>query len=349
MKTNILFVIADLRQGGAESALLKVCQTLQDTCNIHVLTIKKQGQLVEKFEKICSSVNQLTNSKINFVLLNRFYKKTLNEQKLNQKVKDLYKDIEFTKIVAFLEGAPTYITNALKLPSEKKIAWIHTSIVEHNKILDYQNYDNIICCSNKVAKELKTININADVIYNLIDTDKILKMATQRVEMDQNEFNIVTVARFDKAKALERLIDVSKNLSNKNIKHHLYIVGYGRLYKKLLKLATSDNISIICNEKNVYKYMNGANLFVLASLYEGYGMVVDEALLLNKLVLVTKTNSVEAVGNGKFGLVCENNSNGIEKQIEYIIKNFANIKVTSKDILGQNQKIIQQIRELFEV
>lgn len=122
MKTNILFVIADLRQGGAESALLKVCQTLQDTCNIHVLTIKKQGQLVEKFEKICSSVNQLTNSKINFVLLNRFYKKTLNEQKLNQKVKDLYKDIEFTKIVAFLEGAPTYITNALKLPSEKKIA-----------------------------------------------------------------------------------------------------------------------------------------------------------------------------------------------------------------------------------
>lgn len=349
MKPNILIIIPDLRQGGAESSLLHICKLMHSKVNIHILTIKKQGQLVNKFEKITKSINQLTSSPVKFVLYNRYYKKTINVQKINNTVQNLYKNLKFSKIIAFLEGSATYISNSLTFSNAAKIAWIHTSLKDHKKILNYENFSKVITCSNLVALELKSLGVEAQVIYNLIDITKIIKLSQEEVKNNPNEFKIVTVARFDKAKALPRLISASKICTQENYHHHLYIVGYGRMYKNLLKLTKNTNITIINNEKNVYKYMNFANLFVLTSMYEGYGMVIDEALLLKRPVLVTKTNSIEAIGHGKYGHICENSLEGIVKSLKTLINNPNKITLESKNIAAQNLKIEKQIGELFEV
>lgn len=346
-KKKILFVIPDLRSGGAETSLLQICEQLHNDIDIDLYVIRNDGQYKTEFEKYTKTIISITKNKYKFILFNRFYKLFLNQKKINRTLSPEVAN-QYDMIISFLEGSATFITNLIQSKS-KKIAWIHTSIIEHKKILDYTSYNKIICCSNFVKEELSTLNIDATVIYNLIDTKKINRLSKEEVKMNNN-FNIVTVARFDSAKALDRLIKISNEIYDEGINHQLYIVGHGRLYKNLCKLVKDDHISILNDEKNVYKYMKRSDLFVLLSKYEGYGMVIDEALFLGRKVLVTNTNSAEAVGFGRYGAVCNNDDKSIKESLIYNIKNDKNIfKPEKKNIEIQNEKVITMIRELFDV
>lgn len=346
MKSNILFLIPDLRQGGAESSLLEICKLLKKEVNIYILCLKKQGELVNDFEKNVKRIDYVTNSKINFILYNRFYKFFLNKNKSNKLFSKIYFDIKFDKIVSFLEGSVTKIVSDLNYLPKNKIAWIHTSLKQHNKEFNYENFNKVITCSQTISKEL--FFKNKETIYNLINLKKLDLLANENLNLPKNKFNIVSVGRFDKAKGFQRLIEISTKLISEGYDHNLYILGHGRLYKKLNKLAKIPNIKIITNEKNVYKYMKNADLFVLFSIYEGYGMVVDEAMHLNTPVAVTKTGSIEAT-KSKFGLECDNSKEGIYSCLKNILSKKVSIIEAKKDIVEQNEKIKKQLKSLFDV
>lgn len=120
-KKKILFVIPDLRMGGAENSLLQICKSIYDNAEIHILTFQKTGSLTHQFEKYSTRINAVTNSKIKFVLLNRLYKKVINKKVANNIMQKYYKDLNFDTIVAFLEGSTTHFVNLLDV-NTKKIA-----------------------------------------------------------------------------------------------------------------------------------------------------------------------------------------------------------------------------------
>ena len=111
------------------------------------------------------------------------------------------------------------------------------------------------------------------------------------------------VGRLSSVKNLETLIRLFNDLSN----HHLTIIGDGE-EKEYLQSITNQNISFkppIENIKLQIEFLNH-DIFILPSISEPWGLVVEEALYFGLPVMVSKNcGSVELIKNGVNGYVFE--------------------------------------------
>jgi glycosyltransferase involved in cell wall biosynthesis len=74
-------------------------------------------------------------------------------------------------------------------------------------------------------------------------------------------------------------------------------------------------------QTNPYPYMKQADAFVLSSDYEGFGMTVKEAQILNVPTFVTNFGPAnETMKIGKQGEICENSTDGLFSMIQKIVQ-----------------------------
>ena len=174
-------------------------------------------------------------------------------------------------------------------------------------------------------KTYKNNKAEKQVIYNYIDSKSVLEKAQEPIEnqFNQNSKNLLTVARLVPQKALERLIKVHSRLIEDGIKHNIYIIGEGPEKENLEKLIKSNNcentLKLLGAKQNPYPYMKKADYFCLLSYFEGYPMVVEEAKILNKEILITKTAAIEVIKKYSRSHIFENSEEGIYKGIKPII------------------------------
>lgn len=289
------------------------------------------------------------------MLLKRFY--------YNKYVKNNY-DVE----VAFLEGPITRLFS-VKNKEVKKIAWIHNDIskVYGNDLkakmkltLDkkiYNKYGKLIFVSRDNKKSFeetyKDIKPSKEVIYNYIDINKVIEKSKQEIDFkfDNNQLNFLTVARLVEQKGIDRLIKIHKQLLENNYKNKFYVIGNGPEREKLKGLIDKENLSdtfiLLGKKENPYPYMKQFDIFCLLSKFEGYGMVLEEAKILNKPIIITNTAAREAVQNYKNAKIIDNNEKAIYNNLRDIIKkdirNFEN-----SENKYNNEDIIQKLKKLLE-
>ena len=136
---------------------------------------------------------------------------------------------------------------------------------------------------------LNNLTNEKQVIYNYLDSNLIIEKAKEEIEeLDKNTINFVTVARLVEQKAIDRLIKVHSDLINKGLVHNFYVIGDGPQKENLQNLIKENNVEEtfhLCGKKeNPYPYIRQADYFCLFSHFEGYGMVLDEAKILNKKI-----------------------------------------------------------------
>ena len=289
------------------------------------------------------------------MLLKRFY--------YNKYVKNNY-DVE----VAFLEGPITRLFS-VKNKKVKKIAWIHNDIskVYGNDLkakmkltLDkkiYNKYGKLIFVSKDNKKSFeetyKDIKPSKEVIYNYIDINKVIEKSKQEIDFkfDNNQLNFLTVARLVEQKGIDRLIKIHKQLLENNYKNKFYVIGDGPEREKLKGLIEKENLSdtfiLLGKKENPYPYMKQSDIFCLLSKFEGYGMVLEEAKILNKPIIITNTAAREALQNYKNAKIIDNNEKAIYNNLRDIIKkdirNFEN-----SENKYNNEDIIQKLKKLLE-
>ncbi len=80
---------------------------------------------------------------------------------------------------------------------------------------------------------------------------------------------------------------------------------------------------LLGGKENPYPYIKNCDYFCLPSYYEGYGMVLEEAKILNKPIILTDTAARECAKGYNKAIVVENTFeglvNGIEKELKKII------------------------------
>ena len=188
-------------------------------------------------------------------------------------------------------------------------------------------------------------------IYNYIDKQKVIEKAEEKteVEFNENDINFVTVTRLVEQKGIDRLIEVHKKLIDNKLYHKFYVIGDGPEREKLENMIKKEGIGetfiLLGKLDNPYPYIKNANYFCLLSKFEGYGMVIEEAKILNKPVIITDTAAREAVKEYENSMILENSEKGIYEGIKSIIeKGFKEkeitIKYNNEGILGQVEKII---------
>ena len=103
------------------------------------------------------------------------------------------------------------------------------------------------------------------------------------------------------------MLEAFKDCVKSDQQLHLIIVGNGNQYKELEKFIKknnlSNNVDIIKNISNLKIFYKKSNLFILTSIYEGFGNVLVEALKYKCPIISSNCLSgpKEILNNGKFG------------------------------------------------
>ncbi len=119
---------------------------------------------------------------------------------------------------------------------------------------------------------------------------------------------IVSVAGLVEHKGMYVLLDAFERIAAQNDAVNLYFVGEGPeradLEARVALSRFADRIHLVGFQPNPRRYMHAAEIFVLASYRESFGLAAVEARLAGCAVVVTDTDGLpEAVDQGAAGLV----------------------------------------------
>lgn len=368
---KIIFGITSLTIGGAERVLVDLANKLSEKYEVTIFTIYDGGELKKEL-----------NSKIKKIALYRKqYKELTKIEKIKASLrliiykKKIYNAImkrNFDTEIAFLEGPITRLFSVKS--NKKKIAWIHNDIskvygtsikAKIKKLVDgqvYKKYDKLVFVSKenkedfnkeyKWAKEEKE-----EIIRNYIDYRKVLEKAEESVNLpyDNKEINLLTVCRLVEQKALDRFINVQKKLEEKGIHTKIYIIGEGplryNLQKQIDELGLTESFILLGKRENPYPYIKYCDYFCLLSYYEGYGMVLEEAKILDKPIILTDTAATECANGYLKAIILENTEEGIIKGLEKELKSdsIKYLETTNNDnINSENEEaIIRKIKRII--
>jgi len=173
---------------------------------------------------------------------------------------------------------------------------------------------NIVCVSSAIKEKLLKENFDKKkllVICNPIDIEEINIKAAEEVThswfKNKKTPNIVAVGRLHPQKDYPTMLKALK-LVLKVKKVHLIVLGDGLLREKLnslcVQLGIKSSVDFIGFQKNPYKYIKKADLFVHSARYEGFANVFTEALACGKKIVTTDCDTPrEILEEGKYGKI----------------------------------------------
>lgn len=296
MKKKILLVIDKIATGGAEKILIDYQNYLQKK-NYDVSLFALYG------EKETSNIKYgIKHNSSNIII------KIIQQIYLLIKIQTWVTKNNPDCIFSFLERS-NVLVQALPFYKKNKILSVHNLLSIqykkiHNKFIRKytiriishfynMNRTKIIAVSSQVKNDLiENLNVkeqNIQIINNCVDKKTIIEKSLEVItefKIEPDCIYILNIGRFTLQKAQNKLIKafyyLQKNYNNKNLR--LILIGEGELKNNILELIQEYNIEsfvhIVPPTSNPYKFMKLASLLILPSLYEGFPIVLSEAIAL---------------------------------------------------------------------
>ena len=147
------------------------------------------------------------------------------------------------------------------------------------------------------------------MIYNPVRVESIREQASEPVDhewlADESLEVVLSGGRHEPQKGFSTLLDAFACLERDDIR--LVLFGKGpeteALQRQAIELGISDRVSFPGFVDNPYSYMSAADVFVLSSVHEGFGLVLIEAMACGCPVVSTDCESGpdEILDGGKYG------------------------------------------------
>ena len=279
-------------------------------------------------------------------------------------VKDRY-DIE----IAFFGSETIKIISGSDNKKAKKIGWVHNVNVEDDipplgsfkkakKV--YDDIETLICVSQPSKKKIEEIFGRTERVYavnNPNDTAAIRRRADEGGAPEKKRFTFVNVSRIDEhQKGFLRLLSACKRLKDENFGFDVWIVGDGvdaDMIKAKAKEYGLDNVVFFGRQENPYKFIKAADVYLCSSYFEGFSMVMMEAVILAKPMLTTDVSGArDMLGDSEYGIIVENSEEGLYDGMRRVLsdeKVFDYYKKKAderKDYLSE-KKIMDKVEEII--
>ena len=387
---KILFCTDSLIMGGQEKISIDYLKMLSESNKYEIFLLinedngEKENIFLDKIPKeikykfvidknIISKINKYRELKKKNPIYKLFYNYYLSQRKksYNKNIRQIVSNIEYDYLIDFTCQLP------MELCDKRVFSWIHVSLntwkekkIEklRKKILEIKKLVVLNEDMKEEGERLLSVKNKIEVIPNFFDIDEIKRLSLDNSKLNDKEKELLkddyffACCRVDKQKDIDTLIEAYKILKEKyNIKEKLYIAGVGDQKERLENLIKSyqleKDIVFLGLQKNPYIWMKNARFFVHSSHYEGFGLVLVEALITNGMVISSDcpVGPREILENGKSGILFpvgdkEKLVEEIQKVLtdEKIVENYKNeAKRRVKDFSKENieQKIIKLLED----
>ena len=340
ISNKVTHLITTIERGGAEKQLLTLASVqVQSGIQVEVIFLKGKPELEKEFEESGVKVNKLLAGK-NYLhqisLLSKHLRKNpspvhahLPKSELLAAIVVTNKYFIFTRHNSepFWPGGPRIISNLLSKFVCKRAS---QGIAISNAVKSY------------LIKrgEIPTGYI-IDVVYYGFQKDGSTNSAglnsiTNLINGQSSNFKIGTIGRLVPQKDYPTLLSAFSNVSEKSPNAELYVVGEGYLQKELIELSKSlgvnGKVHWLGKTEHVKEFLSKIDLFILPSKYEGFGLVLLEAMVAKKPIIAANNSAIpEVLGKTYEGLFSTGDVNALAQQIKTAIsdKNFSERLVQS--------------------
>ena len=270
--------------------------------------------------------------------------KLFNNIKIFYKIRKFYKNYTFgdEKNVVIALGHSQSCLLPFVIPKRKNIKIIGS---QHNPITYNKIYSLIRKFSLKKLDKYILINktMQDDILehYNLSNTYVIENPNEMNAEISDLKNRVVlAVGRLTEQKQFDVLIDIWNMICRKNKEWKLKIIGEGPLRDKLLEkikeYKLDDSIILQDFKENMSEEYKNADILVMTSKYEGFGLVLVEAQScgLPTIAFDCPTGPRNIINDGKDGYLIKNNDlNEFSIKLNYLINNINLINKFSKNAI----------------
>jgi glycosyltransferase involved in cell wall biosynthesis len=237
--------------------------------------------------------------------------------------------------ISYAQGVPTFYV-AEKIKAKGKFAWVNVSYRLDEEDANFQQryydmYNKIVAVSDS-AREifLKTFpkyQSKTIVLHDINNPEFISNMAHLSYGYTDN-FNgirILTIGRLAHQKGYDIALEACKYLKNAGVNFRWYVLGKGPLKEEILKYIHENNLQdhfiLLGVTENPYPFIRNSNIYVQTSRFEGFGLAIAEARMLNIPVVTTRFDAVYSqMVEGKNGLVVDMNADAVHKGILRLIQ-----------------------------
>jgi glycosyltransferase involved in cell wall biosynthesis len=317
-RITLLILLPNLNSGGGQRIVLNFLYNLDRTKFRPLLLVQERlGAFLDELERVCDP------DEFEF-LQERPYKRTDLPGLI---LKTIARARSFDLILGGLEGrASTCGLLAAKVLTKPFVGWIHidwrpfSEEVSWRQILALRAYkmaDQLVACSAGAGDNFSALfdipRERITTIMNMIPCDAILYNSTQPLPPEHEQLFdkpvVLAVGRLEEQKGYPHLVQAHRRLIEAGIDHNLVIIGEGSLLDvikdQVAQLGLDDTVHFLGFQKNPHRYMARATVFTLSSEFEGFGLVLAEALMCSAPVVATDCLSgpSEVLSGGEFGLL----------------------------------------------
>ena len=307
---KILYVITALGVGGAEIVTINIAnQIVSRGYGVTILHLREMNNLKSYIDPRVQTVTlSMTKSPVSFIKALFRASKFIKRWKPDIVHGQMFHANLFCRSLRVFLRFPVLITT------------------EHNKYIGgrlrmvlYRITDFLTDLNTNVSKEAtelfvkcKSFSENKTMsIYNGIDLEKFFHYESkatsirEKYGINEEDFVFINVGRLTEAKNHKGLIDVFTLLVEKYKNMKLLIVGTGELENELQNYIRvkggEEFVSLAGRHFNVVDFYNASDCFVLSSTWEGFGVVLVEAMACELPVVTTDAGGcAEVVDDPQF-------------------------------------------------
>lgn len=342
MKRRYLFIDGQLNCGGAERVLLEILRNFDYERNeVTLLQVNAGGTLIDEVPASVNLVAAWPGYSWNYSVAYRFSQWLAFDIPIRHQLLKALKGEHFDVAISFLEGMPLKVHAMITDVADRNYSWVHCDLDKDRyeigqfrkgeEIRSYNKMDGVVCVAADTAKafhrRFPDYTSEVKVIYNPVEIAKIKdlsdKFQVSKVSgfSEGAEFKIVVCGRLTAPKKLDRVIRLARRIKDEGLRIKIQLIGDGDLREELMKLSELSGVENVVEflgfQRNPFPYVKAADMLLSTSGYEGFSLVICEAMALGVPVVATKTaGPMEILDNDRYGLLCEHDDESIYQAVK---------------------------------
>ena len=263
-------------------------------------------------------------------------------------------------LFVFLSGGGSYVDKFLPILLakclRKKVVVFPRSgylIQDHSKkkfkfFIDriFKITDKIVCQSSFWEEYLLSKNVVSDklvVVENWVDDKKIedsRSLVYPRFEKEKDVFRIVFVSRLEKAKGIDDIIELGKQLKDK-INFSIHVYGAGSYQNEFIENIKANNLEDLVffkgwlAKEKMLKIINSYHIAIFPSKTEGYPNSLLDYVFSKIPIIASDIPMVVAVGGDKMSYFDKNNHNTLAQKVLFAQNNYHDLVKKSEYLYAE--------------